>query len=417
MVSEAKKGSGGEEKVYNYLFNLEKDLIGSGVYGEVFRATVVDRRDAVLLVLDEEDWYSDGSEDNVVAIKRIRCGERDGLCSSVLREVMVLQEVSKAIKSNGDAERCGENLVQLRNVVFDKGCIYLVTEFCDGGDLKKFMNTQRHRRLENPQQYRQMVRDILCGICFLHGREIAHRDLKPQNILLKSKRKPPTGSQADTATDCTQEDGISSLPYVLKIGDFGLSRMEGIPVKKYQHEAVSLWYRSPDVLMANTNYRYTADMWSFGCIMAEVATGDTLFRGRNELSQLKHIFRRLGPPSAQIFPSMNRYSLYEEFSPTLNKYFELLRRTYGSINNSSMFDMAKESLFKYFERYGVLSVVGDVGLDLLARLLAYEPKDRLTAEEALQHPFFTSMKRPVAASVSSEVGSPRQAEEGTDTAP
>jgi len=84
-----------------------------------------------------------------------------------------------------------------------------------------------------------------------------HRDLKPQNLLVS-------------------KDGI------LKLADFGLARGSGIPVKCYTHEVVTLWYRPPDVLMGSKNYNSSIDMWSVGCIFAEMSNLKPLFAGSNE---------------------------------------------------------------------------------------------------------------------------------------
>ena len=77
---------------------------------------------------------------------------------------------------------------------------------------------------------------------------------------------------------------------IVKIGDFGLARGYGIPVKNYTHEVVTLWYRPPDVLLGNKTYGTTVDMWSIGCIFAEMVSGKPLFTGSSESDQLKKIF-------------------------------------------------------------------------------------------------------------------------------
>ena len=87
---------------------------------------------------------------------------------------------------------------------------------------------------------------------YVHNRHVVHRDLKPTNILFNA--------------------GLH-----LKIADFGLARVDGIPVNKYSHEVMSLWYRAPDVIHGSTNYSFSVDMWSVGCIFAEMAVGKPLF--------------------------------------------------------------------------------------------------------------------------------------------
>lgn len=102
-----------------------------------------------------------------------------------------------------------------------------------------------------------------------------HRDLKPQNLLVS-------------------KDGI------LKLADFGLARASGIPVKSFTHEVVTLWYRPPDVLLGSKNYNTSIDIWSVGCIFAEMSNLKPLFAGSNETDQLKKIFRVLGTPNANV---------------------------------------------------------------------------------------------------------------------
>ena len=84
---------------------------------------------------------------------------------------------------------------------------------------------------------------------------------------------------------------------ILKLADFGLARASGIPVKNYTHEVVTLWYRPPDVLLGSKNYTTTIDIWSVGCILAEMSNLKPLFPGNNENDQLKKIFKILGTPS------------------------------------------------------------------------------------------------------------------------
>jgi cyclin-dependent kinase len=95
---------------------------------------------------------------------------------------------------------------------------------------------------------------LLKGMAYCHDKLVLHRDLKPQNLLINRKGE-------------------------LKIADFGLARSFGAPVRSYSHEVVTLWYRSPDVLLGSRYYSTSVDLWSIGCIFAELVLKRALFPG------------------------------------------------------------------------------------------------------------------------------------------
>ena len=110
------------------------------------------------------------------------------------------------------------------------------------------------------------LKQLLCGIAFCHQHRVLHRDLKPQNLLINREM-------------------------ALKLADFGLARAFGIPVRNYTHEVVTLWYRAPDVLMGSRKYSTPVDIWSVGCIFAEMDNGRPLFPGTSDADQLHKIFQ------------------------------------------------------------------------------------------------------------------------------
>ncbi|URE34583.1 hypothetical protein MUK42_07525 [Musa troglodytarum] len=118
---------------------------------------------------------------------------------------------------------------------------------------------------------------------------VLHRDLKPHNLLMDRKTM------------------------MLKIADLGLSRAFTIPLKKYTHEILTLWYRAPEMLLGATHYSTPVDMWSIGCIFAELVTTHALFPGDSELQQLLYIFRLLGTPTEEVWPGVDRLSNWHEY--------------------------------------------------------------------------------------------------------
>ncbi|NWZ29936.1 CDK5 kinase, partial [Asarcornis scutulata] len=187
---------------------------------------------------------------------------------------------------------------------------------------------------------------LLKGLAFCHSRNVLHRDLKPQNLLINRNGE-------------------------LKLADFGLARAFGIPVRCYSAEVVTLWYRPPDVLFGAKLYSTSIDMWSAGCIFAELANaGRPLFPGNDVDDQLKRIFR---------YPSGGR-----------GDTGGCGRRAGTGPGGARPYPMypATTSLVN------VVPKLNATGRDLLQNLLKCNPVQRISAEEALQHPYFTDFCPP-----------------------
>ncbi|KAH9597534.1 Protein kinase domain [Trypanosoma melophagium] len=291
-----------------------QEKIGEGTYGVVYKAR-------------------DTTTGATVALKRIRLDtEEEGVPCTAIREISLLKELRH------------DNIVKLLDVCHSENRLTLVFEYMEL-DLKKYMDRESGNL--DAATIQSFMRSLLKGVRFCHERNVLHRDLKPPNLLISRDKE-------------------------LKLADFGLGRAFGIPVKKFTHEVVTLWYRSPDVLLGSTQYGTPVDIWSVGCIFAEMAIGTPLFAGKNDADQLLRIFRFLGTPNNQVWPSMN---LYPNSTNMLSKP-EFLQNLLAEC------DAQFHTLPAYVK-------LGQEGVDLLRRLLKYEPSERITAAQALEHPYFS----------------------------
>lgn len=177
---------------------------------------------------------------------------------------------------------------RLYDVVHTDMKLTLVFEFLDQ-DLKKYLDACGDNGLE-PYTIKSFLFQLLQGIAYCHQHRVLHRDLKPQNLLINMEGE-------------------------LKLADFGLARAFGIPVRSYTHEVVTLWYRAPDVLMGSRRYSTPVDIWSVGCIFAEMVNGRPLFPGSSDEDQLMKLFKVLGTPSKKTWASMVDLPAYKEHWP------------------------------------------------------------------------------------------------------
>lgn len=293
------------------------ERVGEGTYGIVYKA-------------------KDRMTGEIVALKKIRLeAEDEGIPGTAIREISLLKELQHP------------NIVRLHDVVHTEKKLTLVFEFLDL-DLKKYLD-QCEGGLDLPV-LKQFLYQLLRGIAFCHQHRVLHRDLKPQNLLINREGE-------------------------LKLADFGLARAFGIPVRSYTHEVVTLWYRAPDVLMGSRKYSTPVDVWSCGCIMAEMFTGRPLFPGTNDADQLDQIFKRLGTPDETVFPGIVELP---EYKPN----------TYKRYPRPSPPEAALAAC---------VPGMPPAGVDLLCRMLQHDPAKRITAREALDHPFFRDLLKPAAA--------------------
>ncbi|KAJ1931483.1 negative regulator of the PHO system, partial [Linderina pennispora] len=213
----------------------------------------------------------------IVALKEIHLDPEEGAPSTAIREISLMKELDH------------ENVLKLLDVVHTETKLMLVFEMMDK-DLKRYMDANGTHSALPAATIKWFMYQMLSGIKYCHEMRVLHRDLKPQNLLINSRNQ-------------------------LKLADFGLARAVGIPVNTFSNEVVTLWYRAPDVLLGSRNYSNTIDIWSAGCIMAEMYTGRPLFAGSNNDDQLLKIFRIMGTPSEATWPGVSRFPNWKSNFP------------------------------------------------------------------------------------------------------
>ncbi|XP_068665087.1 cyclin-dependent kinase G-2-like [Aristolochia californica] len=286
--------------------------IDEGTYGVVFRA-------------------SDKKSGEIVALKKVKMEkEREGFPLTSLREINILLSCHHP------------SIVDVKEVVIgsDINQVFMVMEYMEH-DLKGLMETMKQPFSQS--EVKCLMLQLLEGIKYLHDNWVLHRDLKTSNLLLNNRGE-------------------------LKICDFGLARQYGSPLKPYTQLVVTLWYRAPELLLGAKKYSTAIDMWSLGCIMAELLSKEPLFSGKTEIDQLDQIFKTLGTPNEKIWPG------FVKLPAVRTKY---TKQPYNNLRK-------KFPPAPFFGR----PILSEAGFDLLNKLLTYDPEKRITAEAALSHEWF-----------------------------
>lgn len=310
MLPGGGKDSGfGAQKIEKY---QRVEPVGNGAYGVVFKGL-------------------DTQTHETIAIKRIKIeSENEGIPSTAIREISLLKEIEN------------DNVVKLKDVVIAEQKLFLIFEFVDK-DLKQYLEMYGPKDHLEPKLIKWLMFQLLKGIEACHSRRIMHRDLKPQNLLI-DKNSISINNYLDT----------------VKIADFGLARVFSIPIRPYTHEVVTLWYRAPEILLGSAEYSTPVDIWSAGCIFAEMFLKTPLFAGDSEIDQLYKIFRTLGTPTESVWPGVSSLRDYKSTFP----------------------NWQGNPLPK------VIPAPDENAIKLLSSMLTYDPSRRITAKAALAHPYF-----------------------------
>nr|XP_028950126.1 cyclin-dependent kinase C-1-like isoform X2 [Malus domestica] len=304
--------------------------IGEGTYGQVFTAR-------------------ETRTGEIVALKKIRMdNEKEGFPITAIREIKILKKLhhENVVKLKEIVTSAGPERDELRNqgrerdeqenqdTSKSKGGIYMVFEYMDH-DLTGL--TVRSGQTFTVPQVKCYMKQLLTGLHYCHVNKVLHRDIKGSNLLIDNEGK-------------------------LKLADFGLAKYycsnhEG----NLTNRVITLWYRPPELLLGATKYGPAVDMWSVGCIFAELLHGKPILQGRNEPDQLNKIFELCGSPDEINWPDVSKLPWYNNLKPT-----KTMKRCVGEI-------------FGHFDFHA---------LDLLDHLLTLDPNQRWTAKQALNADYF-----------------------------
>ncbi|KAM3141054.1 hypothetical protein pb186bvf_006855 [Paramecium bursaria] len=280
--------------------------LGDGTYGQVFKGSNI-------------------QTGQIVAIKKFKKKYHSFEECLNLREVKALQKLKH------------HNIIKLLEVFKEKDELNLVFEFLDLDIYKAFIEN-KHSISED--RIRNIIRQVVEGLAYMHKNGYFHRDLKPENLLI----------HGDT----------------VKICDFGLAR-EVRSRPPYTDYVATRWYRAPEILLKQPNYNTPVDIFALGCIMAELYNMEPLFNGTSELDQLFKICQVLGTPTTRdvLWPDVQKLA---------------------SASNISFPQCQEQPL----ER--VIPSCSKEALQLIKDMLKYDPLKRPSAKQILDYPYFQDHK-------------------------
>eukprot|EP00696_Hemimastix_kukwesjijk_P019805 gnl/Hemi2/9186_TR3196_c0_g4_i3.p1 gnl/Hemi2/9186_TR3196_c0_g4~~gnl/Hemi2/9186_TR3196_c0_g4_i3.p1 ORF type:complete len:442 (-),score=113.23 gnl/Hemi2/9186_TR3196_c0_g4_i3:229-1356(-) len=294
--------------------------------------------------------------------KVIGSGEYGLVCAAIdnnTSEKVAIKKISRAFEHLLDSKRTLREIRILRhfnhdNIISIKDLMRPVCRnFEDVYLVSELMDTDLHQIINSPQpltddHIQYFIYQILRGLKYIHSANILHRDLKPSNLLLNG--------------NCD-----------LKICDFGLARIMSSPQQgptgpnQMTEYVATRWYRAPEVILSD-EYSKAIDVWSVGCILAELLGRKPLFPGKDHIHQLNLITEFLGTPSEEDIQAV--------VSDKAQRYVRSLPKT-NKIPFSELYPSSNP-----------------LALDLLERMLTFNPHQRITVEETLEHPYLRSLHDP-----------------------
>ena len=288
-----------------------------------------------------------------------------GISQSACREMALCSELSHP------------NIIHLVEIILEDKCIFMVFEYAEH-DLLQIIHhhTQPQRHAIPAPTIKSILFQLLNGLLYLHSNWVLHRDLKPANIMVTARGE-------------------------VKIGDLGLARLFYKPLHSLfsgDKVVVTIWYRAPELLLGSRHYTPAVDLWAVGCIFAELLSLRPIFKGEEakmdskktvpfQRNQVQKIVEILGMPTKENWPGLVSQPEYGQL--------QSISASQGSRSISGGKQPSLEAWYNTtlktssYPSAPLSATPGADGYSLLSGLLEYDPAKRLTAREALQHPYFT----------------------------